>query len=189
MIENINHMDFSGGTSGLPRQETEMWVWSLSQEYPLEEGMAPHFGILVWRISWTEQPGGLQSMGSQRVRHDWSDLVCMNIHTHTHTHTHTNNMPQMLWRKWALKRKWIHCNCCEGGLASCPVQLSPAFGETSVERSVLSHLGSPSWKPWFHCGGVGATDSLADVPTFQDKILYFPWKHCTRKSSDFWIRL
>ena len=41
-----------------------------SQEDPLEEGMATHSSILAWRISWTEEPGRLQSMGSQRVRHD-----------------------------------------------------------------------------------------------------------------------
>ena len=40
-------------------------VWSLSQEDPLEEGMATHFNILAWRMSWTEEPGGLQSIGSQ----------------------------------------------------------------------------------------------------------------------------
>ena len=42
-------------------------------EDPLEEGMATHISILAWRIPWTEEPGGLQSMVSQRVRHDWSD--------------------------------------------------------------------------------------------------------------------
>ena len=39
------------------------------------EGMATHSSILAWRILWTKEPGGLQSMGSQRVRHDWSDLA------------------------------------------------------------------------------------------------------------------
>ena len=43
---------------------------SLGQEAPLEEGMATHSCVLAWRIPWTEEPGGLQSMGSQRVRHD-----------------------------------------------------------------------------------------------------------------------
>ena len=52
-------------------QETqEMRVRSLGQEDPLEEGMATHSSILAWRIPWTEVPGGLQSMGSQRVWHD-----------------------------------------------------------------------------------------------------------------------
>ena len=48
----------------------ETWVPSLGLEDPLEEGMATHSSILAWRISWTEEPGGLQSVGSQRVRHD-----------------------------------------------------------------------------------------------------------------------
>ena len=49
-------------------QETQ--VQSLGREDPLEKGMATHSSILDWRIPWTEEPGGLQSMGSQRVRHD-----------------------------------------------------------------------------------------------------------------------
>ena len=47
-----------------------MWVRSLGLEDPLEEGMATQLGILAWKIPWTEEPGGLQSTGSQRVRHD-----------------------------------------------------------------------------------------------------------------------
>ena len=43
---------------------------ALGQEEPLEEVMATHSSILAWRIPWTEEPGGLQSMGSQRVGHD-----------------------------------------------------------------------------------------------------------------------
>ena len=43
---------------------------SLGQENPLEKGIATHSSILAWRIPWTEKPGGLQSMGSQRVRQD-----------------------------------------------------------------------------------------------------------------------
>ena len=52
-------------------------VWSLGWEDPLEEGMATHSSILAWRIPWTEEPGGLRSIGSQRVRHDRSDLARM----------------------------------------------------------------------------------------------------------------
>ena len=47
-----------------------MWVRFLSWEDPLEKDMATHSGILAWRIPWTEEPGGLWSIGSQRVRHD-----------------------------------------------------------------------------------------------------------------------
>ena len=52
-------------------QETqEMQVRSLGQEYPLKEEMATHSSILAWKIPWTEEPGGLQSKGSQKVGHD-----------------------------------------------------------------------------------------------------------------------
>ena len=55
----------------------ETQVWSLGGVDPLEKGMATHSSILAWRIPWTEELGRLQSMGSQRVRHDWA--------TETHT--------------------------------------------------------------------------------------------------------
>ena len=50
----------------------ETWVQSLGHEDPLEKGMASQSIILAWRIPWTEEPGGQQSMGSQRVRQDWA---------------------------------------------------------------------------------------------------------------------
>ena len=49
-----------------PPATQETWVWSLSQENPLEKEIATHFGILAWKIPQTEEPGGLQSMGSQK---------------------------------------------------------------------------------------------------------------------------
>ena len=48
----------------------ETWVRSLDQKDPLEKEMATHSSIPAWEITWTEEPGGLQSLGSQRVRHD-----------------------------------------------------------------------------------------------------------------------
>ena len=67
----------------LPAME-ETQVRSLGWEDPLKKGMTSHSSILAWRIPWTKEPGGLHSMGSQRVKHDWVP----NTHTHTHTHTH-----------------------------------------------------------------------------------------------------
>ena len=56
----------------LPMQEMqEMQVQSLGWKDPLKEEMATHYSILAWEIPWTEEPGGLQSMGSQRIGHDW----------------------------------------------------------------------------------------------------------------------
>ena len=60
----------------------EIWVWSLGWEDPLEKGMATHSSILAWRIPWTEEPGGLQSMGWRRAGYDWA----------TDTHTHAMNL-------------------------------------------------------------------------------------------------
>ena len=49
--------------------------WITGLEDPLEKEMATHSSILAWKISWTEEPGGLQSIGSQRVGHNWRSLV------------------------------------------------------------------------------------------------------------------
>ena len=66
-------------------QEAETQVQFLGWEDALEEGMATHSRILAWEILWTEEPGGLQSIGSQRVRHDWNDLLSTHAQTHTNT--------------------------------------------------------------------------------------------------------
>ena len=63
-----------------PPAMQETWVLSLDWEDPLEKGMAAHSSILAWQIPWTEEPGGLQSMGSRRVGHNLSDLACMLCH-------------------------------------------------------------------------------------------------------------
>ena len=55
---------------------------SLGPEDPLEEDMATHSSVLAWRLPWTEEPGGLQSVGSQRVKHNWSDLAGTHALTH-----------------------------------------------------------------------------------------------------------
>ena len=72
-----------------------MWVPSLSPEDPLEEGMATHFSILAWRVPWTEEPGRLWSIGSHRVRHNWSNLA----------HTRARNSAE----HEALAREPEHC--------------------------------------------------------------------------------
>ena len=53
-----------------PPAMRETWVRSLAWEDPLEEGSVTHSSILVWRIPWTEEPGELQAIGSQRIGHD-----------------------------------------------------------------------------------------------------------------------
>ena len=65
------HLGFSGGSAvkSLPAMQEmqEIRVWSQGQEDPLEKEMATHSIILAWDIPWTEEPDGLESMGSQRV--------------------------------------------------------------------------------------------------------------------------
>ena len=58
-------------------QETR--VQPLGWEDPLEKEMTTHSGVLAWKISWTEEPGGLQSMGSQRVGHDWATNTYLHL--------------------------------------------------------------------------------------------------------------
>ena len=70
----IEYLGFPGGASGKELacqcRRHEMQVRSLGQEDPLEEGMATHSSILAWRIPWTGEAGGLQSVGLQRVGND-----------------------------------------------------------------------------------------------------------------------
>ena len=68
----------------------ETWVWSLGWENPLEKEMATHSSTLAWKIPWTEEPGRLQSVGSQGVRHDWV----------TNTFTVTLPLSHMLAMEW-----------------------------------------------------------------------------------------
>ena len=83
--------------------DIKMWVQSLVQEDPLEKGIATHSSILAWKISWTEKPDGLQSIGLQRVGH-WSDLECTHM-SHWTVKTASCFPP---YRRWVFlsKRSW-----------------------------------------------------------------------------------
>ena len=60
------------------------WVRSLGWEDPLDKGTTTHSSILAWRIPWTEEPGRLQSLGLQRVRHDWATFTFIQLSQHTY---------------------------------------------------------------------------------------------------------
>ena len=70
LMTSICSLGFPGGVNGKEPtchcRRQEMWFGSLGREDPLEEGTGPHFRILVWRIPWTEEPGGLLSARSHR---------------------------------------------------------------------------------------------------------------------------
>ena len=102
----------------------EMQLWSLGLEDALEEETAIHSSVLVWKIPWTLELGGLQSKGSQRVRHDWTTehahmTTCISpfptlnfslslslslTHTHTHTLTLTHTLLYACLHPWRENR-------------------------------------------------------------------------------------
>ena len=121
-----------------------MCVRSLSREDLLEEGMAAHSSILTWRIPWTEEPGGLQSMGSQRVN-DWSDWAGTHIciartfspgESHCESHCMSFNQQSSGWSDWGPATVW-YLECRSGLVQSIRGRTCPS--------SVLSQ--STSWLP------------------------------------------
>ena len=90
-IESVIRLKgFLGGSAvmNLPTMQAtqETWVQSLGREDPLKEGMANYSSILAWKIPWTEEPGRLQSMGSQRVGHNRSRCQVKHCHLIGETH-------------------------------------------------------------------------------------------------------
>ena len=75
----------------------ETQVWFLGQEDHLEKEMAIHSSILAWRLPWTEEPGGLQFIGSQRVRYNWSNSECSQLPTNQQGTEVLSPTPQMNW--------------------------------------------------------------------------------------------
>ena len=121
-----------------------MRVRSLSQEDPLEEEMTTHSNILAWEIPWTEEHNGLQSMGLQRVRHDW-------VTEHAHTSWHIYCMC-VVWSCYApsLENK-------------CPVsQMFTLF--TSV--SLAPHLTHDRYTWWMNSFWGEATEAQRDLSNF-----------------------
>ena len=78
------------------QEPQETWIRSMGQEDPLEEGMATHSSILAWRIPWTEEPGGLQSIGLQRVRHDQATYHTCPIQGALNDSSYPRTEPQLL---------------------------------------------------------------------------------------------
>ena len=65
LLHLLELMSFPGGSENPPAMQ-ETWFWSMGQENPLEKELATHSGVLAWDSPWTEEPGGLQSMGSKK---------------------------------------------------------------------------------------------------------------------------
>ena len=99
-----------------------MQVQSLGQGDPLEESMAIHSSILAWRIPRTEELGSLRSIGSQRVRHNWSDLAC----THAMIWSRNPQMYLMPQSRHPARGSWT------ASLRTC---LSPPVTQASEEKN------------------------------------------------------
>ena len=94
-----------------PPAKQETWVQSLDQKDPLEKKRATHSRILAWRIPWAEEPGGLQSKGWQRVRHDWA----------TNTLTFPGWLTILLHPAADIALSgWLLCPCCLEGYSGPP---------------------------------------------------------------------
>ena len=124
----------------------ETGILSLGWEDPLKEGMAVHSGVLAWRIPWTEEPSGLQSMGLQRVRHDWSDWAGTRI---------------LYWLPWWLSGKESACQ--ETRVWSLG-QEDPLEKEMATHSSILgkSHdqRSLAGYSPWGKKSQIQLSDSV-----------------------------
>ena len=120
-----------------------MWVPSLGQDYPLEKSMATHTIIVVWRIPWTDEPGRLQSIWSERVGHNWSDLAC------THSIIKAMVFPVVIWM-WALdhKKYWEPRNCCFWMVALKKTLESP------LDCKEIKPVNLKGNKPWIFTEGL-----------------------------------
>ena len=92
----------------------QTWVWPQDQEDPLEKEMETHSSILAWRIPWTEKPGRLQSMGLQRVKHDWATntahISFWIYFTLLHPQDNGRESPiSYLWRLWGSSQDTQWC--------------------------------------------------------------------------------
>ena len=103
----------------------ETWLPSLGQEDPLEEGMATHSSILAWRIPWTEEPGGLQSMGSHRVGHDWMTFTSL------HLIALVSSSVQSLSHVWLFGTPWM---------AACQASLSITNSGSSLKLTSIESV-------------------------------------------------
>ena len=113
-----------------PPARRETWVQSLGWEDPLEKEMTTHSSTLAWKMPWTEEPGGLQSMGSQRFGHDWMTdthlsfiYVCLSIFYLRSVfsycswgsqgkNTEVTSHSLLQWAVYCQKESWVLKNCC-----------------------------------------------------------------------------
>ena len=129
----------------------ETWVQPLGWEDLLEKRMGTHSSILAWRILWTEEPDELQSMGSQRVRHNWM--------TNTHTRRHTTPSRTNTYKKCPFHHRGLECK-------------NRKSRDTQNNKQVC-----PWHTKWEVLLGKHAGHSKYLLPTTQEKTLYTHGHH------------
>ena len=150
-------------------QETQMWVWSLCREDPLEEGLATHSRILAWRIPCTKELGRLQAIGSQRIGHDWSDLAL----THTGTSYKWNHPAFVfLWLAYLTQHNVLKIYLCGSAYQNFLSFKSTSYSivwidhilffHWSMDNGLFPHFGHCEWCFYKH----GCTD-ICLRPCFQ----------------------
>ena len=127
---------------------------------PLEEVMATHSSILAWGIPWTEEPGGLQSIGSQGVGHDWSDWACTNTY-----YVRLNKVPPPrcpcpnLWNLWICYPMW------QRGLCRCD-NVKNLDGKDSLDYQISLWVYPCGYTLWAQCNhkGLFSMEAEGDFP-------------------------
>ena len=113
----------------------EIWVWSLGGEDPLEKEMATHSSILAWKTPWTDKPGRLQSMGSQRVRHDWATSFSLFTSTFFEIGMKTD-LFQSRGHCWVFQIYW-HIEC--SSLTASSFRIWSSSGKNSITSTSFVH--------------------------------------------------
>ena len=124
----------------------ETWVRSLGREDPLEKEMAIHSSTIAWKIPWTEKPGRLYSMGSQRVGHDWV------------TSLHSNSCPSRRWCHPTISSSVVPFSSCFQSfpaLRSFPVSQFFTPGDQSTGVSASASVLPMNIQNWFPLGWTG----------------------------------
>ena len=130
-----------------PPAMQETWVWPLGGLDPLGKGMTTHPSILAWRIPWTEEPGGLQSVGSRRVRHNWvTDTLMQTVSRWSgcpSAFSSSAPLPYHTWRQRNLgsgfqEKAYLHIHLPASPLypleVSVPVQRNPTLKLSSLKH-------------------------------------------------------
>ena len=141
----------------------EIQIRSLVGKDTLEKEMATHSSILAWKILWTEEPGGLQSMGSQRVRHYWASEHVFKKKEKSLKYIPSSTPKKVVGLFWAslvVQLVKIYLQCGRPGF-------NPWVGKIPLEKGKTTHSSILAWRnPWTVCIVHGVTKSQTQLSDF-----------------------